>query len=367
MAGAQEASAQANGRITVTVTNRTTGETLADQEVAVLRHVDEMGETEAYASGMTDRDGHYVFDKLPLDGAHYVVGTRHLDVQYTSDHLVLEEGTPSHETALDVFEASPSDEDIQVSALHLIIEVNQDVLNIREIVIVRNSGNKTYTPEGHEGGIALTLPTAAFGLQPVTLGVENTDHGLRYTQPVPPGESQIFFTYSVDRKAIGDMLTKRMEYDTGRVQVFLLPSTQTVTGSNLTTDGVRQIGDKSYMTLSNTVGLSKGMSIGLELPSVLIWQDLMKWGVISLVVLMVIAGFVAILKAEPPADEHETKPEEPERTPEEIEQAEQEFDQLLYSIADLDDQYEAGEVEDKSYRRRRKILKRRALRLHTGA
>lgn len=363
----QQASAQATGRITVTVTNRTTGEALGNQEVEVLRHMDEMGEPEVVVSHMTDRNGRYVFEKLPLDGAHYVVGTRYFDVPYTTNHLTLDEETPTHETMIDVFETSPSDQAIEVSALHLIIDVSPDLLDVTEIVIVRNTDNKTFAPEGHDSSIALTLPAAAFGLQPVTPGVENTDHGVRYTQPVPPGESQIFFSYRVDRKAIEGVLTKHLEYDTGRVQVFVLPSTQTVSGTNLTNDGVRQVGDRSYMTLSNTVGLSPGMSIGIELPSVPGWQDYMKWGVLGLVALMVIAGVVAMLKAEPPEADRERQEERPERTPEQKELAEQEFDQLLHSIAGLDDEYEGGEVEEKVYRRRRKNLKRRAIRLRTGA
>jgi len=363
----QQASAQATGRITVTVTNRTSEEALGNQEVEVLRHLDEMGEPEVVVSRMTDGNGRYVFDKLPLDGAHYVVGTRYLGIPYTTGHLTLDAETPTHETEIDVFETSPSDEAIEVSALHVIIDVSADLLDVTEIVIVRNTDNKTFAPEGHDNGIALTLPPAAFGLQPVTPGVENTDHGVRYTQPLPPGESQLFFSYRVDRKAIDDVLTKRLEYETGRVQVFVLPSTQTVSGTNLTTDGVREIGDRSYMTLSNTVGMSPGMSIGIELPSVPRWQDYLKWGILGLVALMVIAGVVAMVKAEPVESERERKEEKPERTPEEMELAEKEFNQLLHSIAGLDDQYEDGEIEEKVYRRRRKNLKYRAIRLRTGA
>ncbi|MBT5876152.1 MAG: hypothetical protein HOH43_22180 [Candidatus Latescibacteria bacterium] len=357
--------AQGSGRISVTVTNRTAGEALAGHAVRVLRHTNETGETDEMATGTTDASGQFEFEDLPLDGAHYVVSTRFSDVDYTTDHLVLIPIQATFDTSIDVFETGNSDELISVGALHVIVEANPDVLNITEIVIVRNNGGSTFVPETQDAAIALTLPSTAFGLQPVTPGVENTDHGLRYTSPIPPGETQIFYTYSLDRNAIDDELTRQMEYDTERVQVFVLPSTQTVTASNLTNDGVRQIGDKNYMTLSNTVGLKRGMSIRLELPSELIWQDIMKWGVFGMAVLMAIVGIIAIAKSDPADDVQTTSSEKVVRSPEETERAELEFDKLVYAIADLDEEYETGDLEEKAYRRRRKNLKRRAARVHS--
>ncbi len=354
--------AQDSGRITVVVTNRSAGKALAGHEVNVLRHTDEGGQTQQVATGKTDRQGRYVFRDLPLDGAHYVVATLYQNVQYTTDHLVLEPEQATFDTSMDVYDSGSSDELIGVGALHLIIEVNPDVLNITEIVILRNNGGSTFVAEGHDSAIALTLPNAAFGLQPVTPGIENTDHGLRFTNPVPPGETQVFYTYSVDRGAIDDVLARRMEYDTARAQVFILPSTLAVTAINLTTDGVRQIGDKSYMTLSNTVGPTKGMTISIEIPSELIWQDVMKWGVLGLVVLMALGAVMALARWEPAVNGKagEPEPERAEHTPEEAAIARAEYEDLVIAIVDLDESYESGEIEENAYKNRRRKLKKRA-------
>jgi hypothetical protein len=41
----------------------------------------------------------------------------------------------------------------------------------------------------------------------------------------------------------------------------------------------------------------------------------------------------------------------------------QQFDSIIHSIADLDNQYEAGDLDEKTYRRQRKKLQNKAIRL----
>ena len=91
----------------------------------------------------------------------------------------------------------------------------------------------------------------------------------------------------------------------------------------------------------------------------------MKWGVFGMAVLMAIVGIIAIAKSDPADDVQTTSSEKVVRSPEETERAELEFDKLVYAIADLDEEYETGDLEEKAYRRRRKNLKRRAARVHS--
>jgi hypothetical protein len=148
-----------------------------------------------------------------------------------------------------------------------------------------------------------------------------------------------------------------MDYNASRVQVLISPSSETVMASNLTNEGVQQIGDKSYLLLSNSVGLQQGMSISVEFPSILAWQDVMKWVILGVVMLMIIAGVIIGIRTHPEEEEQE----KPLRALSSKDA--QQFDSIIHSIADLDDQYEAGELDEKTRRRQRKKLQNKAIRL----
>lgn len=356
----QTAYAQNAGRIAVTVTNRTTGEPVAGQEVTLRRHVSEEEQEQIIAQGVTDRSGRYVFASLPVDGAHYAVTARYHDIPYTTGHLVLQTGAASHETGIDVFETTTQDTDILVEAHHLVVDAQPNTFDVTEILVFQNHGNSTYIPA--QTGLRLPLPAAAFQLQPMSPGIESSGQGLIYTRPVPPGQSQVIYTYTLDRKQVDNLLTARMEYDTGRIQALITPSDLSVTGTNLVNQGVRQIGDRNYLLLTNASGLSRGATLELRFASQRAWQDMIKWGFLGLAVLLVIAGVVAPSffrrLSEPEKQSNPSK-----QTPADAAQTHGEFDEIIQAIADLDDAYETGGMDEKAYRRERKKLKNRAISL----
>jgi hypothetical protein len=350
--------AQSDGRIIVTITNGTTGEPLAGQTVFLQRHRDESEAAEVVEQALTDRSGQYVFSNLPADGAHYVVETRYIEIPYTTGHIAIEPSTAQQDIELNVYDITTEDTDLSLSALHLVIEASPTLLDVTEILVVRNSGTRSYfPPPGVDDGMVFSLPAGAFQLQPLVDGLERKEQGVVYSNPIPPGDAQIVFRYNVDRGSVDQLLSKQMDYDVGRLQVLISPSSEKVTASNLTNDGVQQIGDTSYLLLSNSVGLQQGMSASVEFSAILAWQVVLKWGILGVVVLMVIAGTIIGIRTEPEGEEEET----PLRT---LSRSDAEpFDAILHSIADLDDQYERGDLDEKIYRRRRKNLHMKAIRL----
>lgn len=350
------------GRITVTVINPTTGQPLKGQAVTLQRH---LGEQTAIAlQGVTDNAGRFAFVSLPVDSAHYVVTTQYLGVEYMTESVSLQDSSTTRDVSLNVYPTTTRDDAIVVDAHHLIIEVKPEMLDVTEILVVHNNGNETFvsasdSASGTTRGVALSVPPNAIQFQAMTPGVEGTTGAPAYTRPIPPGPAQIVYAYSLDRKSIDNVFTTRIAYDTGRVQVLIAPSSLSVTSPNLTNSGVRQMGDKSYLLLSNSNGLQKGGTLEIRFPRLFIWQDMIKWGALGLVVLMVAAGVSVpyfLKRRKPAAAPSHARPARAER-----EKVEHQYQDLLQGIADLDDRYDAGEVDRAAYQRQRSELKGRAV------
>lgn len=364
VAGAAPGSGRDGGRITVTVANQTTGQPLSGQEITLQRHLGE--QTAAQLRGVTDNTGRFSFVSLPIDSAHYVVTTRYLGVDYMTEPLALQDSSATRDARLDVYNTTTRDDGILVEAHHLIIDVQPKMLDITEILVFHNNGKETFVGtsdslSGAKNGIRLSVPAAnILQFQPMSSGIEEASQGPLYTLPMPPGPAQVVYTYSVDRHSIKNLFSERVEYDTGRVQVLITPSNLTVTGTGLTNNGVRHMGEKDFLLLSNPNGLPKGGVLEIRFPGTFVWQDMVKWGALGLVALIVIAGISTpyLLKRRKVASTQAAPPRRPTRA--EREKTQRQHQQLIQAIADLDDRYEAGEIDRAAYDRQRSDLKNRA-------
>lgn len=352
------AHAQGTGSIGLTVVNGTTGQPMAGHEVVLLNRSSLEAPEQTLARVVTDDTGRYEFTGLAADGSHYVIATRYLEIPYMTGHIPLVPGTGRVDTLLQVFEITTDESALVHSAVHLVIDAGPEVLNVTEIIVVENRGILTFAPPPGVGlGLVYNLPAAAFGLQPMMEGLQHTERGLLFSAPVPPGVSRIVYAYNVDRASIDHRFNRQMDYDVERVQVLVSPSSQTVTTTNLTNDGVQQIADDEYLLLSNRVGVGRGMSVEVAFPRVLAWQDVMKWGMLGFVVLIVAAGLVVGIRVKPELSDE--PPALSDLSPED----ERKYAAIVQALAALDDQFAEGGLNPDAYRTRRARLKDRALRL----
>lgn len=350
--------AQGTGSIGLTVVNGTTGQPMAGHEVVLLNRNSLEGPEQTRARVVTDSDGRYEFTGLATEGSHYVVATRYLEVPYLTGLISLEQGAGRIDTLLKVFDITTEETALVHSAVHLVIDAAPEILNITEIIVVENRGILTFAPPPGVGrGLVYNLHAAAFGLQPMMEGLQHTERGLLFSAPIPPGVSRIVYAYNVERASIDHRFARQMDYDVERVQVLVSPSSQTVTATNLTNDGVQQIADDEYLLLSNRVGVGRGMSVEVAFPRLLAWQDVMKWGMLGFVLLIVAAGLVVGIRV---------KPEEPDEPPvlrDLSPEDDRKYAAIVQALASLDDQFAAGGLDPDAYRTRRARLKDRALRL----
>ena len=350
--------AQETGSIDLVVLNKTTGLPIAGHELTLLRHNSEEEQEETLLKVVTDSNGQYKFAGLPADESHYVIVTRYLEIPYLTEHITLGPGE-QQTIVLEVYDITTNENELIHSAIHLVIETTPDILNIMEIIVLDNKSNMTFAPPPNSGlGLIYSLPSAAFGLQPMVQGLRHTDRGLLFSAPVKPGPERIIYTYSLDRTSVDHKFVRQMDYNISRVQLLVSPSTEIVTAVNLTNDGEQRIGDKDYLLLSNRVGLQKGMSVEVAFPYILTWQVALKWGMLGFVILILIGGiFVGIrIKPEKLKNFDNTTGVEPKNK--------RKYTAILHAIANLDDQKDAGILDARTYRSRRDGLQKRALRLH---
>lgn len=151
---------------------------------------------------VTDADGHFRFDGLDTDPTlEYWPGVDYLDVSYTTETAYRFD---SEQTALDavvtVFEKTDDDTNLQLDSVHLIAESFGQVLRISEIHLFGNTGDRTYV--GSDGlTVSIPLPDGAVGVAfeegvPEERFVDAAG-GYRDTEPVLPGSetSMAFFSY----------------------------------------------------------------------------------------------------------------------------------------------------------------------------
>ncbi|MDE2728001.1 MAG: hypothetical protein OXI19_08250, partial [Gemmatimonadota bacterium] len=339
------AQAQGTGSIGLTVVNGTTGQPMAGHEVVLLNRSSLEAPEQTLARVVTDDAGRYEFTGLSADGSHYVVATRYLEVPYLTGLITLEPGAGRIDTLLQVFDITTDETALVHSAVHLVIDTAPEILNVTEIIVVENRGILTFAPPPGVGlGLVYNLPAAAFGLQPMMEGLQHTERGLLFSAPVPPGVSRIVYAYNVDRASIDHRFNRQMDYDVERVQVLVSPSTQTVTATNLTNDGVQQIAADEYLLLSNRVGVGRGMSVEVAFPRVLAWQDVMKWGMLGFVVLIVAAGLVVGIRVKP------EQPDEPPALSDLSPEDERKYAAIVQALAALDDQFAEGGLNPDAYR-----------------
>jgi hypothetical protein len=150
----------------------------------------------------TDAEGGFRFEGLDTDPSlRYWPEAFYLDVIYRSvEPVQFEADRTSLNATIPVFETTDDDSTVRLDSVHIIAESFGEVLRVSEIHLFGNSSDRTYV--GTDGAtVSVDLPDGAVGLSfgegiPEERFLEVAG-GLVDTEPVPPGaeSSLIFFSY----------------------------------------------------------------------------------------------------------------------------------------------------------------------------
>ncbi len=330
-----------------------------------------------------DAEGRFQFSGLETgEDYSYIVYTEYLGIQYGTVALKFESGESQMEADLFIYETTTSDDAISIARIHFIITVSEGMLVVDEVQSFSNSGDRTYI--GAEPVAGARRTTVRFAPPPQAQDVQvdeganvgrfvQTADGFADTLPVIPGQStlQVILSYAIPYDPASTRLSTEFLYPTKAVNVFLSDSGVEMSSEQMMLMGRMGSGPQAYIGYVGQ-NFAKGDTLTLEFKGAVSagpTSGAPAGGGISTTGYVLIAGglallLVALALAYPamrrrtgaaPAVEETSVP------------CDDECEELLAAIADLDDLFEAGELDEETYRRRRQALKARLLEIRQGS
>ena len=349
--------------------------------LSVVLHVIDSQNSVKTLTTETDQEGYFRFSEVAADGnASYVINVTYKEVVYTSR---LEAGEAIESVEVTIYDTTSDIEQIRVDANVLLInEANEEhnALSALELVSLTNEGKRTFIPNLAGGGgmnfLRFSLPLGFTNLEVQSSlpggQLLTTDQGFAMTAPVPPGTHEIALTY-------------RIPYSQGRLEFsrsfpigaeifrLLLPEDMGyVIDEVLEEAEVAFLPGGTYRAWAAgqlTTGSRLGVTIEGLPRSVLskrVWQALigglyLKIGIpIALGVVLASILAYSLLKRQPSAANAIMGESSGSGT----EGAERRV--LVEDIAQLDDLFEKGGIEEQTYTVRRAELRQRFLQLESG-
>lgn len=181
----------------------------------------------------TDENGNYRFRDLPLDpSVHYTVSTVYEGTDYTEKDLVLSTWSPNITLDFDIGAFTDDKAQIHIKSHTFIIgpppadHAPDGAVTVIEAINVENRSDLSFqTKRGsHTVGLHLTLPKSTEGFQPhapTSLTMNLATNEVVLTTPLPPGETQLGYTYifHVEKNRLD--LSRRLNFNTAELLFFI--------------------------------------------------------------------------------------------------------------------------------------------------
>ena len=369
-------SAQEKVSIKGRVVNGTSGADAPGALGVLLLATDQDGRVAATGQGVTDDTGVFEFDELPLlDAGQYVFSVDYAGILYGE---VLLPGELSGGVEIEVFETTQDVTVVQVSRQVLVIagvdRTGREITAV-EFVLLANETDRTLLPDVSNPAmmsfLRFSLPPGAHDLDVQSnlpsREVISVGSGFAITSPVIPGGHSVEYSYTFPYK--GNALSYRQPLLQGaEVYQVLVPERLAPMRVGLLDEvGPVRIQDTVYQAWeSRNIAAGQGVALEfLELPepslpdqfqraitSASLWQVMLPGALGAfLTVLLILGAYKGRVGLQPSlgAAGGPGGDVPPGR------------ERIVQEIADLDDRFESGELNDTEYLERRQALKSRIL------
>lgn len=265
-----QAPAVGAGRISGKLVNRTSDTAVTAPTEVTLHIFDGFNITDTITT-MSATDGSFVFNGLELVAGQTIVTTAtYNSVLYNSDLLTVEDGATDLELTLSVYEATTDPGVVTVDQLHFIVQDAANSLQITEVIVFSNTSQQTLIPAA-EGGVALefALPVEAENLQfdqSFSGVVERTSTGVGLTQPVIPAAEPRQFIFSYLLAYDGSLeFDQPVTHPIGETNVVVPEGNLQLEGDNFTALGARELGDGLRFVAYRGPALAPGQRVRFAL------------------------------------------------------------------------------------------------------
>ncbi|HOR00626.1 MAG TPA: hypothetical protein PLJ35_17580, partial [Anaerolineae bacterium] len=323
----------------------------------------------------TDAQGAFRFEGVQTGSNWIALATvEYAAVEYQGHPLDLSVGTDFN-SDITVYETTTDDAALKVERSHLIVEMGIGQLEVTELIILNNTGDRTYA--GNEEVVPnrtatarLALPAGAtdvsFSSEEVAGAMVRTGQGFVDTRPVIPGQQQYVLSYALPCEASRYNLVKPIIYPTAAIDVLVDAPGSQVNASGLERLGTRQAEGRAYQHLGGSA-IAAGADItisfgGLGQPSAaqaarasstVVAAGHAPWwlNLVPLLAAVALVPMLAVYLRRPRAGPWPL----PQRQTTSAVAMQRE--QLLVALAELDERYEASQLEEGAYRKQRQAVK----------
>ena len=246
---------EGNGVISGRVQNGTVGGGPVGILTVTLRHFAGMQLAEERQT-QTGPDGSFRFDGLPTSPQDaYLVVVRYAGVDYVSGMVQLHQ-QPEQTVDLTVYETTTDPSTVRIASRSLVIAGASPELravDIMDILIVENSGDRTYL--GDRSGVVLRipLPRGAQEIRPqpgFDYGQPRLEDGvLLTTGPLPPGSQTVVLSYTVPYEGTRATLSIGTAMPTSTLRALVRDGTYRLSSRSLIDTGTVEVSGVTYRVL----------------------------------------------------------------------------------------------------------------------
>lgn len=304
-----------------------------------------------------------------VSGRLFILSTEYKGVRYVSDVSHLTDPGQMIQLPLTIYDLTSDTSNVSASRLHILLDFPSDgVMQVYELWVLSNAGDHTVMASD-SGGLVFSLPAGAnniaFEDTNVAQMATRTNDGFNLAMPLTPGQetAQLVFSFNLPYDSQVDFY-QPLAYPVDGVTVLLPDGGPTVKGATVEDQGVQNLGGQSYHQY-NLQSFSAGGAIDMQVaggtsPVVSIGSNWPSLALGAAALVLVLAGVLAwyrpsLLGFGPIEDDELDSDKEDEEEDQDDPQT------LVANIARLDDAFEAGDIDEETYKRRRADLKRRAL------
>jgi hypothetical protein len=323
----------------------------------VFQGHDKVDEREA----TTDAAGHFRFDQLdPAPERIYFPVIEYQQVSYYPDPVSFKDAT-SQAVQITVYEPTPGDGQVAYQRANLVLtEVAPDRLYVMEMGTIANQGDRTFAAAET---LRFPLPQGAEAFSPryglIAGSVSQRPGGFVLTGPVLPGPHELAYSYELPVQDQRAELTRTLQYPVQSFNLYVPLQGVQVDSPQLADAGQRDMGGQTYRVLS-AGDLPRGSVVQIRLSGL---PELPGASAQRLGYLLLVVGAAVVLAALGLAWRRMTATPRPASAAAGVDALEARREQLLATLADLDERYEAGELDATGYRRQRDLHKRRLVAL----
>jgi hypothetical protein len=226
--------------------------------------------------GEVDDSGFYRVERVPrIEGAIYVLGIDFADTSYAERVEQPGDGAVARKDVT-VYDSSPVDPGVQFEQTAILVstvDANQRVISVAEIHRLDNPTDRTFAPSaggpgGPAGLVVFPLPPNAFDLR-VDAGLDPSrlvqiDRGFASLAPVPPGRTEIGFSYKFPYTDEEVQIGRTVRYPVARFSILVPQDGPAIASDRLVAGEPATIGGRAYRTLTGGP-VASGQSIQITL------------------------------------------------------------------------------------------------------